>query len=183
MTNRPTPQLPAVRRSFQQPARTLALLATLMLAACNPQGKTTTPLEISGDTTCSLDGMLLADYPGPKAQIHYDQAQPDFFCDTVEMFSLYLRPEQQKRIKAIFVQDMGKTDWSAPKGQWIDAKTAYYVVGSRLAGSMGPTLASFALEQDAHDFAKRNGGKVFPFSAVTADMVTLDGGTVHDQRM
>jgi len=170
---------------FRFSGHALALLtaATFALTACNQAEKPVTPLEITGDTTCSLDGMLLADYPGPKAQIHYDQGQPDFFCDTVEMFSIYLRPEQQKRIKAVFVQDMGKADWKTPKGHWIDARTAFYVKGSRLNGGMGPTMASFALESDAKDFAAHNGGTVLPFAAVTPDMVTLDGGILHDQRM
>ncbi len=57
--------------------------------------------ETTAGTFCSLDGMLLQDYPGPKAQIHYDQGEPDFFCDTVEMFAIYTRPEPQKRIVAV----------------------------------------------------------------------------------
>lgn len=178
-----TPCSTTPRRGIRQSTLFLLVAATLALGACKPESKAVTPLEVTAETSCSLDGMLLADYPGPKAQIHYDQGQPDFFCDTLEMFSLYLRPEQQKRIKAVYVQDMAKTDWNSPKGQWIDARTAFYVKGSRLNGSMGPTMASFAREQDAKDFASHNGGTVLPFAAVTADMVTLDGGILHDQRM
>lgn len=51
--------------------------------------------------------MLLLDYPGSKAQIHYDQGLPEFFCDTVEMFAIYLEPEQKKRVVAIYTQDYG----------------------------------------------------------------------------
>lgn len=182
MIDRSRPQGPGA------PARSplalaLLLAAALGLGACNEADKAVTPMEITGDSSCSLDGMLLADYPGPKAQIHYDQGQPEFFCDTIEMFSLYLRPEQQKRIKAIYVQDMGKADWNQPRGHWIDARTAFYVKGSKLNGGMGPTLASFAQEKEAVEFAARNGGTVLPFASVTPDMVTLDGGTLHDQRM
>ena len=138
------------------------------------------PIEITRGTTCSLDGMTLMDYPGPKAQIQYDQGKPDFFCDTVEMFSIYLKPEQQKRIRAIFVQDMAKTDWNNPVGHWIDARTAFYVAGSKRHGSMGPTLASFASESDASAFAAKEGGKVYRFEQITPDMVVLDGGVLKD---
>lgn len=161
----------------------LAIASSLTLAACNSENKTGGPLEIADHTTCSLDGMTLADYPGPKAQIHYVQGDPDFFCDTVEMFSIYLRPEQQKAISAVFVQDMGKADWKTPKGHWIDARKAFYVVGSKLEGSMGPTIASFAEESAARHFAEQYGGKVLPFAQVTPDMAVLDGGILHDQRM
>ncbi len=154
------------------------------LAACSPTEQAPpAPIELTRSTACSLDGMLLLDFPGPKAQIHYTQGPTDFFCDTVEMFSIYLRPEQQKRVRALYVQDMGRADWNSPTDHWIDARTAFYVKGSRKLGSMGPTLVSFALEDQAKAFAEKNGGKIYHFAEITPDMVALDGGALHDQRM
>jgi copper chaperone NosL len=161
-----------------------AILATLLAACQGPASAPVATVEIDRSTACSLDGMLLADYPGPKAQIHYDgNPAPDFFCDTVEMFSVYLNPEQARKVKAVLVQDMAKADWDKPVGHWIDAKTAFYVQGSKRLGSMGPTFASFAREEDARKFATDNGGKVLRFAEVTPDMAALDGGALHDQRM
>jgi len=157
--------------------------ASLWLVGCGESAKSTLPLEIAGDTACALDGMNLLDFPGPKAQIHYDQGAPDFFCDTREMFSIFLRPEQKKRIVAIYTQDMGKADWTRPEGHWLDARNAFYVVGSPRRGSMGPTVPSFALEADARKFAEQYGGKVLPFAQVTLDMVDLSGGASHDEKM
>jgi copper chaperone NosL len=154
----------------------------LTLAGCGEDIKPNSQ-EITTGTFCALDGMLLLDYPGPKAQIHYDQGPPEFFCDTVEMFAIYTRPEQQKRILAVYVQDMGKADWTKPQGHWIDAKTAFYVAFSRRNGSMGPTLVSFAREEDAREFVKQYGGEVLRFEQVTPEMATLDGGVLHDERM
>jgi len=169
-------------------ANTLAVLALALAvgaAGCGDaeRAKTAQPVEITRSTVCSMDGMVLADYPGPKAQMHYTQGQPDFFCDTVEMFSIYLRPEQQKRVTAVYVQDMGKADWDKPSGNWIDARSAVYVHGSKRRGSMGPTLASFSREEDARDFAGKHGGKVLRFAEVKPEMVILDGGALHDQPM
>ncbi len=155
----------------------------LMIAGCGERAKTAAPHEITRDTACALDGMLLSDYPGPKGQIQYDGGPPDFFCDTMEMISIYLRPEQQKRAIAVFTQDMGRSDWNEPRGHWIDAKTAFYVQGSSRHGSMGPTLVSFAREEDAHAFVKQYGGKVLRFGEITLDMVALDGGVMRDERM
>lgn len=159
----------------------ITLGMALVLAACGPSETASGPAEISDSTACALDGMTLVDYPGPKAQIHYvgDQ-EPLFFCDTIEMFSLYLKPEQIKKIKALYVQDMSKTQWDDPKGAWMDARKAFYVVGSKKQGSMGPTIGSFAERQDAETFAKENGGSVHPFADITSDMVSLDGGALHD---
>jgi copper chaperone NosL len=127
--------------------------------------------------------MALADYAGPKGQIHYDRGSPDFFCDTVELIATVLRPEQQKRVVAVYTNDMAKADWEEPRDNWIEARTAFYVRGSDRKGSMGPTLASFAREEDAQAFARAHGGKVLRFSEITLDMVALDGGVVRDERM
>lgn len=162
----------------------LASLAFFGLVGCSAvEESAPLPVEIEAGTSCTLDGMLLADFPGPKAQIHYSQGPTDFFCDTVEMFSIVLRPEQQKRIRAVYVQDMGKTDWNAPQGQWIDAHTAWYVANSQQRGSMGKTLASFSLEADAQAFMNEYGGKLYRFADITPEMVSLDGGALHDQTM
>lgn len=163
----------------------LAVLAAATLAACEQPSETAlAPLEITHGTACDLDGMLLADYPGPKAQIHYaGQAEPLFFCDTVEMFHIYLNPEQARAVRGLFVQDMGRADWDEPQGHWIDAKAAYFVHGSKRRGSMGPTLASFAREADAEKFAAEYGGKVLGFADITPERVALDGGALHDKGM
>lgn len=161
-----------------------SLCATLLLAACGEEARVAKPpQEIAAGTACALDGMLLEDFPGPKAQIQYERDAPEFFCDLKEMFSIYLHAEQKRHVVALYTQDMGQADWVQPKGHWIDAKTAFYVVGSRKQGSMGPAIASFASEQAAQSFARKEGGQVLRFAQVTPEMVDLSGGVVHDQRM
>jgi copper chaperone NosL len=174
---------PAMITTFD--SRHAWLLAALLLAACAQQAtQSTAPVEITRETACSLDGMTLADYPGPKAQIHYaGQTAPEYFCDLMEMFDITLKPEQARKVLAIYVQNMGQTQWEEPKGHWIDAKSAYYVVGSKKMGSMGPTFGSFAKEDDAKQFANTNGGKVYKFGEITPEMAALDGGALHDQHM
>lgn len=153
----------------------------LLLGACSKAVPQAVAQEPTSETACALDGMTLKDYPGPKAQIHYAEGKPDFFCDMMELFSVVLAPEQKRRVAAMFVQDMGKTDWDHPTANWIDAKTAVYVVGSKKRGSMGPTIGSFSNAQDAEAFAKKEGGKILRFDQITADMVDLTGGAGHDE--
>jgi copper chaperone NosL len=161
----------------------LALLSAVFVLGCAKKEEAVKAVEINRTTSCSLDGMILMDYPGPKAQIQYDKGETDFFCDTMEMFSIYLQPEQKRRVKAMFTQDMGKTSWEHPTDSWIDAKSAYYVRGSKKLGSMGPTLASFSRLEDAQAFVKQFGGKILKFNEVTLDMVDLYGGAQHDEGM
>lgn len=164
----------------------LALIGAAAMTACHKAevNVALVPTEIDPQTTCSLDGMLLADYPGPKAQIRYaGEAAPVFFCDTVELFHALLRPEQVKAVQAVFVQDMGQADWNNPRGHWIDAKSAFYVYGSQRKGSMGPTIAAFARQADADKFVSTYGGKIVGYAAVKPEMVDLSGGALHDAHM
>ena len=174
--------------SVRSLARTLALgaLLGLGLSACDraPDAAALAPIEIDRSTSCELDGMLLADYPGPKAQVFYaGQDKPTFFCDTVELFSTLLAGEQVRIARAIYVQDMGRTVWEHPEGHWIDAKAAVYVVGGKRHGSMGPTIASFSQSADADKFAAEYGGKVLRFADIKPAMVDLSGGALHDSKM
>lgn len=70
-----------------------------------------------------------------------------------------------------------------PRGHWIDAKSAVYVLDSKRHDSMGPTIASFAQKIDAQKFAGQWGGKVLRFAEVNPEMVDLSGGALHDGKM
>ena len=168
-------------RTSIQWAGALALLA--LLPACNRAMQQAVALEPGSDTACVLDGMVLKEFPGPKGQVHYAEGAPDFYCDLIELFTALLLPEQKRPPTAVFVQDMGKTDWDRPEGHWIDAKTAFYVTASRKRGSMGPTFGSFSTQLDADNFAKKEGGQTMRFAQITPDMVNLTGGMAHDATM
>ena len=175
-----TTQQPARRTSFKLLG---GLVLLSVLVACNRELRQAVAREPGSDTACVLDGMLLTEFPGPKGQVHYAEGEPDFFCDLIELFTALLVPEQKRLIAAVFVQDMGKTDWVHPVGNWIDARTAFYVTGSRKRGSMGPTFASFSSRQDAEKFQKEEGGNVLPFGQITPAMAGLSSGVANDTTM
>ena len=182
----PSPRSPA-ERERRALLGLLALTALAPLAACGerPSGAASVaPVEITRSTSCELDGMLLMDYPGPKGQIHFAGAdQPAFYCDTMEVLNTLLLPEQVRKVDAVYVQDMGKTDWDNPQGAWIDARSALYVRGSKRKGSMGPTFASFGSEADARQFVAQYGGEWLRMPDIKPEMVDLRGGANLDSRM
>ncbi|RZI42770.1 nitrous oxide reductase accessory protein NosL [Herbaspirillum sp. HC18] len=160
-----------------------ALVLLAALAACGKEAAQVVAKEPGSETACALDGMVLKDFPGPKAQIHYAEGKPEFFCDLTELFATLLAPEQKRPVAGMFVQDMGKTSWERPEGNWIDAKSALYVVGSKKHGSMGPTFGSFAVMQDAEAFVQKEGGKILRFEQITPEMVNVHAGSAHDNKM
>jgi copper chaperone NosL len=163
------------------PSKIAALAVALLLAACSQDALTPLAQEPGFDTACALDGMVLQDFPGPKAQVHYTEGKADYYCDLMELFAVLLAPEHKRKIAAVFVQDIGKTDWAKPSGHWISAKDALFVVGSKKQGSMGPTFGAFSNAQEAAAFAQKEGGKVVPFDQVTAAMLDT-GGAAGDAR-
>ena len=73
-------------------------------------------------------------------------------------------PEEPKDIRAIYVSDMGRApSWEKPGAtNWVDAKQATFVIGSRMKGGMGADEAvPFSDKAAAEDFAE-NGGRPLP---------------------
>lgn len=151
------------------------LLLIGMLAACSQSAQKLSALQTNNETVCTLDGMVLNDFPGPKAQILYAEGEPDIFCDLMELFEMLAAPEEMRKVTAIFVQDMGKADWEQPRDNWIDAKAAVYVADSKKKGSMGPTFGSFASLPDAQAFVEKEGGKIVQFEQMTAHIKNKAG--------
>lgn len=161
-----------------------AIAVFLLLAACSKEVARNSAVEPGQGTACTLDGMILKDYPGPKAQMHFAEGAPEFFCDIIELFVMLLAPEQKRPVSGVFVQDMAKADWAQPNGHWIDAKAAYYVVGSKKQGSMGATFGTFASQADAEAFVQKEGGTIHRFEQITLDMVNRHAkGAAHDSKM
>ena len=87
-------------------------------------------------------------------------------------------PEEPKDIRAIYVSDMARApSWEQPgANNWVDAKQALFVVGSRVKGGMGADEAvPFSNREAADKFAAENGGRVMRFAEVPRDYVLGTG--------
>jgi copper chaperone NosL len=69
-------------------------------------------------------------------------------------------------------------NWQEPgASNWVDAKQAFFVVGSRVKGGMGADeTVPFSDPGAAEKFAAENGGRVVAFAGVSPDYV-LGAGT------
>jgi len=164
---------------FKKIALILYLATSLtMLAACSDkaaQQKTIhQAVAMESSDECHLCGMLITHFDGPKGEVfRKEQGDKVFkFCSTRDMFSYYLDPENTRNVSQILVHDMSKMPWgsdSIDDKHFIDAKNAWFVIGSEKTGAMGKTLASFSLQSDAKAFAKEFGGKVISFADINYD--------------
>lgn len=158
------------------------VLTTFLLVACtdeNAQQKASvpTPSEITREDIGYYCNMIVADHLGPKGQVHIGgRDEPLWFSSVRDTIVFTMLPEEPKNIAAIYVNDMGRASWENPEaGTWIDARKAWYVVGSNKVGGMGaPEAVSFAAKTDAEVFAGKHGGQVVAFDGVPRDYVLND---------
>lgn len=155
----------------------LALALLLALAACKQEVvQDTGPVEISDQTIGHYCQMNLSEHSGPKAQVHLE-AIPDplFFSQVRDAIAFSRAPEQIAPILAIQVNDMGHpgATWDNPgEGNWIEAKDAWFILGSRREGAMGaPEAIPFSTRQAAEAFAAAEGGQVMRLSDIPDEMV------------
>ena len=154
----------------------IALSASLLLLSCSEnttEQKMLTAVTIEKADECHLCGMIIEGFAGPKgAASHKTDEVVRKFCSTRDMFAYYLDPENKRNIAQMLVHDMSQVPWETPQDElFINAKEAYYVVGSSKRGAMGSTLASFAEKPVAVKFAAEFGGELLTFEQITLDKI------------
>jgi copper chaperone NosL len=124
---------------------------------------------------CPVCGMFVAKYPDWVTAVRLRDGSHVFFDGVKDMFK-YLhdmkkydparRPEE---IEAVLVMDYYEL-------AWIDARKAWYVLGSDVYGPMGRELIPLEREADAREFMRDHRGiRIIRFSEATAEVVkTLD---------
>lgn len=147
----------------------IGILATALLGACKEESaQLPPPVEITRDDTGYFCRMIVADHPGPKAQIHLaDRERPLFFPSVIDAVAFLMMPGESKAIRAVYVNDMGKAhNWTSPEpGTWINANTAYFVIDSKMVGGMGHKEAvPFGDKPEAEAFVAANGGRIVRLS-------------------
>lgn len=167
---------------MRSPALLGALLGASILAGC--QGEKTAeapppPRELTAAAIGHFCGMNVQEHAGPKAQILLrSRPEPIWFTSARDAFSFTMLPEEAKDIRAIYVSDMGKApSWEEPgNANWIDARGAFFVTGSRARGGMGAEeTVPFSDRAAAEKFAAENGGRVASFAEIPREYVLGSG--------
>jgi nitrous oxide reductase accessory protein NosL len=125
-------------------------------------GKVVNPAD--NKDRCPVCGMYPARYPKNRCEIVGKGKKVSHFCSVGCMVEFLNDPK--KYAKTEFKPMMiWVTDY--PTGAWISGRTAYYVVGSKVQGPMGPGAFAFAEKAAAEKFAKKERGKTVTFAEVT----------------
>lgn len=160
----------------------LALVAALALApassaAAGPGGAAPPPAAAAragsaslarpgqGDK-CPVCGMFVSRYPDWVATVTFRDGATAWFDGAKDLFKFLLHPERyQPGRRAADVERVQVTDYYALSR--LDARDAWFVIGSDVLGPMGIELIPFAREADAREFqADHRGAAILRFGDV-----------------
>lgn len=125
------------------------------------------PIAPGKDVKCPVCGMFVARYPDWVAQVVFSDGSHDHFDGAKDMFKYLFNLDQYKPgktetdIAAIFVTEYYDMET-------IDARSAFFVVGSDVYGPMGHELIPFKTREDAEAFlTDHKGRQVLMYPEVT----------------
>jgi nitrous oxide reductase accessory protein NosL len=129
------------------------------------------PLKPARTDRCPVCGMFVYKYPDWTASIVLDTGTVLYFDGAKDLFKFYLDPKKyrpdlgRQNIIAIYV-----TEYYDVKP--IDARKAFFVLGSDIYGPMGRELIAFGSDADARQFMQDHKGKrILQFSRITASII------------
>lgn len=120
---------------------------------------------------CPVCGMFVYKYPKWVAVIELADGTSYFYDGAKDMFKHYMDiPKYTPRKAGQEIVSLEVTDYYAVA--LIDAKEAWYVIGSDVFGPMGHELIPFETEVSAKEFLEdHKGTQILRFPDVTADTI------------
>ena len=130
-----------------------------------------TAVKPSKKTKCPVCGMFVYKYPDWAGEVIFKDGSVAFFDGAKDLFKYYFDLEKynpgktQKDMAAIYV-----TEYYDLK--LLDARKAFFVIGSDVYGPMGRELIPFFTKEDAEAFKKdHNGTRILLFKQVTPAVI------------
>jgi copper chaperone NosL len=156
-----------------------AMLLVLALPVWAGAGLDTFPDPKARDL-CPVCGMVVSKYPPWVATVVYRDGHAHHFDGAKDMFKyLFDVPRYAKGHRAQDIARIGVTEYYEVKR--IDARTAWFVIGSDVLGPMGHELIPLASRADAEEFMRDHQGKrILRFDEVKRDLpLKLDAGSFN----
>ena len=120
-------------------------------------------IAVPKDAKCAICGMFVANFPRWASEVILTDGKKLYFDGAKDMFKYLL--SNKVKLKTVLVNDYYHQ-------KAIDAKEAFFVVGSDVLGPMGNELIPFSSISDAKTFMKEHDGKkVLKYSEVTKEVI------------
>jgi nitrous oxide reductase accessory protein NosL len=131
------------------------------LAVDTPVGK---------DTRCAVCGMFVAKYPNWIVSLTMSDGEIKHFDGVKDMLVFFFAPQKYGAKQGSSIKEISVVDYYSLSP--VEARKAFYVVGSDITGPMGHEFIPFATKMAAEAFSKDHQGKqILPFEAITSEQV------------
>jgi nitrous oxide reductase accessory protein NosL len=153
-----------------------AALLGLTLFLVHPLGASSGPVGVpdpGAQDTCPVCGMFVAKYPEWIATVLYRDGHAHHFDGAKDLFKYLLDLDKwAPGHRSEDIAAIGVTEYYGLAR--IDARGAWYVIGSDVLGPMGHELVPLDTRDDAEEFLRDHAGRrILRFGEVTAGL--LDG--------
>lgn len=133
------------------------MIALVVALAC-VRAEAAAPVKPTPKDKCPVCGMFVAKYPDFTTRLQYRDGAVVFFDGSKDLFKYLLNLKKYAPGKSeISIQEITVADYYSLAQ--INARTAWFVVGSDVYGPMGKELIAFGKEADAQEFRKDHKGK------------------------
>lgn len=144
------------------------LLYLLTLAPVAIQAEPLT--EIDKGSRCPVCGMFVAKYPNWLSQIILDNDTVLTFDGMKDLMVYYFHPEKYGDAGKDNLKEIWTKDYYSLK--WLDARQAFFVIGSDVYGPMGHEFIPFASQEAATSFlTDHRGTKILTFTEINQQLV------------
>jgi copper chaperone NosL len=137
------------------------------------------PRAVPAQSRCPVCGMYPARYARWAAQVILRDGAAHFFDSPIDLFAFLQNINRYDRrygpadAAAVFVKDL-------ESGEWINARQAFFLHGSSLAGPMRDAdLPAFASRAAAARRYNAHGGKVLAYDEITPELIRPLNRNVH----
>jgi copper chaperone NosL len=153
-------------------AQSMLILIFLMLFFNMAPSHAVEPeVTIKKSDRCPVCGMFVYKYPKWVAQIVFQDGTAYFYDGAKDMFKHYFDTAKYtpgrspQAIKAIYVTDYYEVEL-------VEARSAFYVIGSDVLGPMGHELLPFKDRESAQEFLQDHKGRsILRFQEVTPALI------------
>jgi len=149
----------------------LWILALVLSFAFNSSRAEEQQIEITKKDRCPVCGMFVYKYPKWVAQIYFKDGSAYFYDGAKDMFKHIFNTQKYTPGKtAEMMSEILVTDYY--EVELIDAKSAFYVIGSDVLGPMGHELLPFKDQESAQEFLEDHKGKsIMRYQDVTPALI------------
>jgi len=156
-----------------------ALLLSLFLLSARAGAGEVVVAPPGPHSVCPVCGMFVAKYPEWVAAVVFKDGHTHYFDGAKDLFKFMREVGKfDSGHSAADIAIVAVTDYYGVKT--LDARGAFFVVGSDVLGPMGHELVPLASRQDAEEFmADHKGKRILTFDQVGVEVLkTLDKGGV-----